>query len=503
VEDIGVVDVPRNHRLKPAASDGVAVPGEILVIRGKDLGRQPTVHIGPKPVSVIRRMADGAIVVRVPLGLRPGNPKVRVSNLKGEGTRVIKLKRFGLAVIPGLDHTTVIEAGTQLATKHGQGLSLTGVRALGMYRLGTAAYVLSAEKGGNAHLTAVNMAAAGGPAVAGSRDLGCKDASLLTVASHADKAATLACGKLVLFDLEDPLRPATWEATPIPKKLLATNITDIAMAPDGKTIAFLLKSTNSAVLADVTDPRRVRFAKPFQVVAEDKASLVLRLLFLKEDITPTQSQQALMVLTGADTASLTVGRHPTRIARFTVTPAASGDALPDATPPAHTSVELKNVPLYWATTFNPPDTQSGTSIRQDPAKMLFFMSSVDMSVFDLSRHGLDTPTGLQQGVQLFKSMPRPAQVLRVDPQGRLEGTRLLGDLEVSGGVAVTTDGRTVLAATCRAVIPATGNKLTMKVVCGIKSRNMRKKTAHFLPLSKPPIKVLEPPFRLGLVTIQP
>ena len=54
--------------MRPHASDGSAVIGETLWIRGRQFGRQPTVTLGGKVAAVVSRTGDGGILVRVPVG---------------------------------------------------------------------------------------------------------------------------------------------------------------------------------------------------------------------------------------------------------------------------------------------------------------------------------------------------------------------------------------------------------------------------------------------------
>src|SRR5262245_349580 len=59
VRDLGGIDIPIAGALRARPSDGVAVIGETLWIRGADFGRQPTVQIGGRAAQVLSRTEDG------------------------------------------------------------------------------------------------------------------------------------------------------------------------------------------------------------------------------------------------------------------------------------------------------------------------------------------------------------------------------------------------------------------------------------------------------------
>ena len=83
IRDIGGSDIPAVGVLRLASSDGSAVIGETLWIRGSNFGRQPTVSLGGKAVTVVSRTGDGGILVRVPVGTPAGRQSLVVSQEDG------------------------------------------------------------------------------------------------------------------------------------------------------------------------------------------------------------------------------------------------------------------------------------------------------------------------------------------------------------------------------------------------------------------------------------
>src|SRR5690242_1805762 len=78
VRDAGDVRLPQTGAWK-GEPDGVAEPGELLLIEGENFGRLPTVSIGGRATTIVARTDGGGIVARVPTGVPVGNVPVVVS----------------------------------------------------------------------------------------------------------------------------------------------------------------------------------------------------------------------------------------------------------------------------------------------------------------------------------------------------------------------------------------------------------------------------------------
>ena len=92
VRDAGNVRVPGIGAWK-GESDGVACPGELVVIEGGNFGRLPTVSIGGRATGVMARTAGGGIVARVPTGVPSGKILVVVSQPKGRAQKELMVRR--------------------------------------------------------------------------------------------------------------------------------------------------------------------------------------------------------------------------------------------------------------------------------------------------------------------------------------------------------------------------------------------------------------------------
>ena len=75
IPDAGGVRLPQAGAWK-GEPDGVAGPGELLVIEGDNFGRLPTVSIGGRATTIVARTEGGGIVARVPTGIPVGNVPV-------------------------------------------------------------------------------------------------------------------------------------------------------------------------------------------------------------------------------------------------------------------------------------------------------------------------------------------------------------------------------------------------------------------------------------------
>ena len=101
IVDVGGGDVTLSGPLAMEASDGVAVIGETLWVRGSSFGKQPTVLVGGRPAAVLGRTREGGLVVRVPAGTPTGSQAVVVSNELGKSERPVSVRRYAAVLAPG------------------------------------------------------------------------------------------------------------------------------------------------------------------------------------------------------------------------------------------------------------------------------------------------------------------------------------------------------------------------------------------------------------------
>lgn len=503
VHDIGGVTVLQGRPITPRPSDNVAVVGEAVVIRGTNLGRQPTVMIGQKPVSVLARLEDGGILVRVPPGLEPGSLPVTVSHRRGAGRSTITVRRYALAASPWTDAVSILEVGAKKARLTKRTIAAPNVEAMASHRFGAAAYLISGDGKGSATLHVVDLAAKTGPATTMTRKSGTGKIVGLAAASHADTAVSVVGGSLHIWDLESPLAPSAWDPVEIPSKLAAQSMTDIALSPDGKTAVFLLSKSNAFVLADIGDPARVRWSEPIVVNGGENTPVLVRALaFLREDVSARGSVQALWILSGDNSESLQVGRHPVEAKRYEVTSATTGEVMPEAKRAGGFKLDPAPPVISWAHTFNPQQVQSGTSLRRDPARMVFFVTASDPELYFLPSP-LDTPSGRQRAVDLLQKDLDLGKVLQVDPKGRLHAFPSLPDDTLVSSPAVTTDGAVLLMTACKAQPKPQAEESAVAISCGIATVDVKAKKVEMLELAKPSLSAITPPLDFGQILIQP
>jgi hypothetical protein len=153
VRDAGNVHLPGVGAWK-GESDGVAGPGELVVIEGDNFGRLPTVSIGGRATTIVARTSGGGIVARVPTGVPVGKVSVSVSQPKGRAQKDLLIRRLAVVVHDGKLH--FLEVGKDGLRLMGAPLTVPGAGTLRLAADGGAAYLLANDK-----LVAVDLGAAG------------------------------------------------------------------------------------------------------------------------------------------------------------------------------------------------------------------------------------------------------------------------------------------------------------------------------------------------------
>src|SRR5438067_8792982 len=143
VRDAGNVRLPVAGSWK-GESDGVAVPGELVVIEGDNFGRLPTVSIGGRATSILARTAGGGIVARVPTGVPTGKVPVMVSHPKGRAQKELTVRRLSVVVHDGKVH--LLEVQKDGVRPIAAPLSVPGAHTVRLSGDGAAAYVLAGDK---------------------------------------------------------------------------------------------------------------------------------------------------------------------------------------------------------------------------------------------------------------------------------------------------------------------------------------------------------------------
>lgn len=495
VTDLGSVPLVLNRPLANDKSDGVAVVGELLVIRGKNLGRQPTVAFGSKPMAVLARTADGGIVVRAPDASSPGEHRITVSHERGSTSHAMTLKRYGLATVPGVKGALVLDIGADSVTPLGKPLLDEAPSFMALHRDGAVAYATTG--GSRPSVQVIDLAAAGGPKVVGQRPLG--EWKVLGLAACTEGKTLVAVHEtaIIVFLLDDPRDPLRYNPARFPSGVAKAGVVDIKLSPDGKTLAVLLQRNNSLVLFDVSDPNRVRNTDFLPLLPEAKESLVRSLHFSFE---PDSSYaQVLWVATGDTPLSQQVGKHPAKLLKLGVKSAPDRTQLPTITPLGEVPLDDTHSPLEITSSYAVSEIVSASVLRRESSRMSIFASMMHPDLFVMGTQPLNTPTGLQQGAELLRKLGNYGMILRTDPKGNR--STFLTTPGIMSSIALTGDGRMLLAITCQPRAEVDPSKVV--IPCGLLTTPTEQSAASVLPLGELPLGAFVPPFNLGQILLQP
>jgi hypothetical protein len=300
VEDLGGIDIPAIGQVRPHASDGIAVIGETLCIRGRQFGRLPTVAVGGRVAAAVSRTGDGGILVRVPVGTPVGSQRVTVSQEHGTADFPLEVRRLGALHVA--DQLVWLELGNDGPRVRGSS-TVPGARHLQVSADARAAYVL--DRSGA--LTSFELAAPGIPAVAGVLVLGAAPARALLAASTAHRLLVLRQRDLVVLDTSTPLRPTNLEAKPLPAWLRGPKVVPAALSPDGRLLALGFPERNRlSVIAVDQVATEARAIADLVLVTETRAPLLVDLAFSPDGAT-------LWALTGSNEANRALGPLPTTV----------------------------------------------------------------------------------------------------------------------------------------------------------------------------------------------
>ncbi len=253
VVDVGGGDVPLTGTLAMESSDGVAVIGETLWLRGRSFGRQPTVLVGGRPAAVLGRTRDGGIVVRVPPTTPSGSVPVIVSNEVGKGERPMAVRRYAAVLVPGSGRIGWVEIGNDGPIAAGRA-SIAGAQMLALSSDGRAAYLLQGDPG---LLDVINLPSPGNPKAVYRLDLGAERPLALAAAARAPVLAVVRGGDLIVVDTSSPLRPARSAPRQLPPEVRQGRLVGADVSPDGKLLAVATEEGNRVLLLDLVPRGRV------------------------------------------------------------------------------------------------------------------------------------------------------------------------------------------------------------------------------------------------------
>ncbi len=472
IRDVGRAKLPDKGPWV-GSGDGRALPGELLLIEGRNFGLTPTVLIGDRATPVLARTKGGHIVVRVPASVAVGHTNVVVQNGVGKSTFGYPLSR--LAVMAHDDATEFFTVDREKAERFGRPLVTMGAERVRLSADGAMAYVLGFARE-QARVDAIDLVSGAQPTIVRTVTLQHR-ATLLAAALNAPVAAALGEGKVTLLKEDAPAAPS-FELPPELQKPRAIDI-----SPDGKLLALLLAEQNRVVLWSFEQQNAVA---TLNLLPDAQLPLVRDLAFAIDG-------ESLWVVSGTSERTLPIV-EPTRLTCVRISNEKKGNLSVWKTQ----SVPGASAPLRIAVARGQP-VASGAIVRIPPEKAAVFMTTVNDSMFRLSTIDVARPDGTKQAMRLWNP-PQPGQVARGDITGG--GGPLFITNQVLSSLDVTPDAQLILAVAAQLTPSPKKDEvaidfgLTVTPVWG--SRQVR-----FLPIGALNPSLLRPPFHFGEVRIQP
>ncbi len=439
--------------------DGHGVIGELLLLRGDDFGKQPTVTIGGQPATVVAHTSSGGVVVRVPWGIDPGVVSIEVENAHGTHQATYPIER--LAVVGGSGRLLLASVSASGECRPGPSIEHRHAERLAVSTTGATALVAGGQP---PHLTMFDLTASP-PARRGTHRLPGTRVAAVVVASHAPVAAAITDTHVVYVDQRSPGNLALYAPLELPAEIQDAGVVGAAISPRGKRLALVLGKGNQVALLDAG--RLTKLSEPRMI--EVLPGVPLELLV---DVRFAADGGALWVVSGNNSASIAGGNQPTRLSLVRDL---------DGEPAVSDPIELEGVQVPAAVAMargepSPP----GTTIRATSARSALFVGGYPRALLK-PQGDAKLPRELD-GRTARVELGKGATVL-----GR--GSWLVGSVDVAGKTQVMVG----LAAGWSAGQPA---RLL------VSHRAWGKIQPRVLRLADGP-KLLSMPLRLGQVRLQP
>lgn len=400
--------------------DGRFVVGELILVEGKNFGRQPTVAVAGQPAEVLARTATGAIITRIPPGVPTGAAPVEVSHEDGRGQASIEVIRYALLVQPGADRVHAVEVGAAGGLTEAGSLEIVGARAVAFSPGGQIGYVAAdgATEAEPASLVVVAMTAAGGPRKVESIPLGNRRAVDITAAARAPILAVVGAGVATLVDIGEARYPSVGRTIELGE--VGHVLVGAEMSHDGSLLALLADEGNLLVPVTVDG---ATVGAPVALLPAARVPLVHSMAF-------SPAGEELWIVAGDNPLSARVGAHRSVLLRVRVrdTVLEPGGLSPvaDLGPPTALGVARQESIL------------GGTAIRSTSRRAVVVVADLSAALIAAAAEG-----SLEQA--LLEAQGQIGQLLRTD----LDGVSMplhQGDA-IFLSAAVTHDVRHALAAT--------------------------------------------------------
>ncbi|PIE66375.1 MAG: hypothetical protein CSA24_00210 [Deltaproteobacteria bacterium] len=400
IVDLGAMRLPKEGPLTVGTGDGQGTIGELLLLWGKELGKQPSVHVGEEPTDVLAHVSGGGIVVRIPWGIPSGPTRVKVTTRGGSTSLRYPIRRVGLVGdAKGLRSFALGKGGKATI---GAPLALLGVQALTTSPDASVAYAVVAQ-GGKLALVTIDLTTQQPREV--TRDpLPGKTLFGLARANRGTLVVAVTDTHVVYVDASVGTVPALFKPLPLPRSLDSRPMTGVALSPDGKTLAMLAEDKNQLVLFDASKPTTLPAPQLLDVLPAARLPMVHSAAFSLDG-------KKVWVLGGDTKASIAAGHQAAQLVAFTLEAGrASGE-------PARWIASEDLAPAATSMARSAP-TPAGTAIRTQTASSALYITA---HTFErLSKGG-----SADGGVLLRAVENKPVEKL-------LGGSYLLGAVRVVG-----------------------------------------------------------------------
>jgi hypothetical protein len=399
----------------------------VVLVRGRNFGRQPTLSIAGQSATVVSRTEDGGILARVPPGSPAGQQLVVVSTEEGRSERPLTIRRLGVARVA--DRLVWLDLRSSGPVSLGT-TTLPDARAVAVSPEGRAAYAVD----GAGVLHVFELPAAGLPSARGRVPLALPVRALLAPPG-AQRLVVVGERDLIELDTASPLSPRAGLARPLPAWAQGKAPLLAALSPDGRRLALGTGERNRLLVMELAELRGKDF-KPAQI---DLVPSVLGPVLA--DVTFAPDGRTVWVASGMTPAGAALGPQPTLVHAVRVgEPAKPGQPL--------TLVRARMVEVAGATrpqaivTGRARPLASGAAIRLPPERATVHVAAYaaddrpgifSIGADDVARPALiDEPAGF---ISRPEVSPDEAWLLALCGD-RAGAWRLLG-VALGGGAATT------------------------------------------------------------------
>ncbi|MFO0579116.1 MAG: hypothetical protein U1A78_34370 [Polyangia bacterium] len=282
--DLGALPLPPIGTLSTEHSDRLFTPGEYVALRGDNLVWQSRITLGGQPLPPLGRLADGALLVRVPRGLPAGTHTLTLDNGLGTATVALPTAHYAFGGDTQGDALRFRRLGPDAAGFAEPALDIPFARARFqalspdggvLYALqepdprialmpsvvNTAIDVAQAARddvAADCELLIVHLGGRGGPQKVGSVTLSLGSAPTALSMSPAGVLVVVQRRQITLLDARDPLRPRPLHSRALTGPEQPRELIDAEFFADGRLLAVLEAYANQVHLLDVTDAAQPR-----------------------------------------------------------------------------------------------------------------------------------------------------------------------------------------------------------------------------------------------------